>query len=110
MKKINKATSLKTILVLSFGCISATTNAAYADEIKWDKYMQSAAVVSTIATAISMVDPCSVPLEFTETIENNKVKLFVNCFGNEEDEATAIIEFNQFDGGLLMPGKFDFAG
>jgi len=110
MKSSGVGKSLAVLLLLSSGYMAAATNSAFAEEIKWQKYMTSAAVVSSIATAISMVGPCSVPVEFSETIAEGKVQLYVNCFGNEDEEATVIVKFNQFSDGFLSPDGFDFAG
>lgn len=95
---------------LALCCAVGASGQAVADEIDWQKYMNSAAVVSSIAAAIAMVSPCENPLEFSETVEGDSLRLNVNCVGGEDDEATAVIEFTRYGDGLLVPEKFYFAG
>ena len=97
-------------LVLSLLCVQLVVAPASAAEIDWSKYMTRSAVVSAIASGMSAVENCSVPLTFSETREDGKVMLAINCFGNEDDEASSIIEFDDFGDGLLVPNRFMFAG
>lgn len=98
------------LLALTLGCGQVLVSPAQAEEIDWSKYMTRSAVVSAIASAMSSVENCSVPLTFSETKEDGKVKLAINCFGNEEDEASSFIEFDDYGDGLLVPNRFMFAG
>ncbi|PCJ95036.1 MAG: hypothetical protein COA52_04200 [Hyphomicrobiales bacterium] len=96
--------------ILALFAVSLTTGNAVAEDIKWQKYMNSAAVVSAIASAVAMVGSCDKPLEFFETTEGDKLSLSVNCFGSEEQEFTAVIEFIMLYDDVLVPDHFYFAG
>lgn len=83
---------------------------AHAGEIKWSVYMQSAANVAAIASAVALVDGCSKPLKIEETVDKHKRQLAFTCPGGEDEEGTAIIEFESFGDGVLVPSKFSIAG
>lgn len=94
---------------LALGMLSVPGKAS-AGEINWDKYMRSGSVVSSIAAAVSQVDGCSKPLLIEETKEGNRIRLSFTCNGREDEEGTAIIEFESFEDGVLVPSRFLFAG
>jgi len=102
--------SLIMAILLTSACIVIAASDAAADDIDWRKYMKSAAVVSSIAAAIALVDNCGKPLQIEETKDDGKIRLSFTCSGNEDEEGTAVIEFDDFGDGVLVPSKFDLAG
>ena len=105
-------TTVCTFLVVSLfwtGWTSVSKDAAAA-EINWQKYMQSAANVAAIAAAVAFVDGCSKKFKIEESSFDGKVKLTFTCSGKEDEEGTAVIEFESFSDGVLVPKKFDYAG
>jgi hypothetical protein len=91
-------------------CWTAIPKDVAAAEIDWQKYIQSSANVSAIAAAVAFVDGCSKNLDIEESSSDGKVRLSFTCDGKEDEEGTAVIEFESFGDGPLMPKKFEFAG
>lgn len=88
---------------------------AVADELSaagYQKYFRSAAVLSAAAAAAAQVGACSQPLYIQEARPDTGglIQLSFTCDGSEDEEATAIIEFREYDGGALIPERFLFAG
>ena len=110
MKRIVRYVGL---LTLSLWFAQALATPAMADDVDWSKYMTRSAVVSAIASAMSAVENCSVPLTFSESVdstEGRKITLAINCFGKEDEEASSFIEFDDYGDGLLIPSRFFLAG
>lgn len=89
--------------------LGATTYASAQDTVDFGKYGQSAAAMSSIASAIALTGSCSVPLIFEETRVDGEVQLAVHCRGTEDDEISVFIQFIG-DDTFLMPKSFEFAG
>ncbi len=100
------------IISLYFTGMLLNSKDAVAAGIDWQKYMQSSANVSAISAAVAWVDGCSKKPLLIEELKpgEGKVLLTFTCDGNEDERATAIIEFNSYGNGNLFPKKFDFAG
>jgi len=91
-------------------CLVASGSDATAADVDWRKFMNSAAVVSSIAAAIALVDDCSKPLTIEETKNDGKIRLSFTCDGNADEEATSVIEFESLGEGVLVPSRFFLAG
>lgn len=85
---------------------------AAAEDIDWAAYMQSSSVAAAIAAAIAQVDQCSKkPLVMEEIRDgDNRRTLVFTCAGTEEDEGSAILHLERFEGGPWRPKAFDLAG
>ena len=88
----------------------AVTSSALADEIDWQKYLQSGAVAAAIASAVAQVDQCTNPLDISESKNGNTWRLVFTCLGSEEEQASAIVEFVELSKGVLVPSRFELAG
>jgi hypothetical protein len=96
--------------ILAVAAIVASPASVFAEDIQWSKYMTSSAIVSAIASALAQVDSCSEPVAVEEQRVGGKLQLSFTCSANEDEEATSVIEFEQFGDGILVPGRFYFAG
>lgn len=104
----------KTLARLAFAATLAGTGALAAEEpaaIDFSKYMSHSATLAAVVTAMSMLEPCSEPLAFTdEVIESYEtVELTITCQGGENGEAAIIVRFLMLENGFLAPQSFEFA-
>ena len=105
MKKTLAAAFLFTLL----GTALSTGSASAGDKVDFSRYMQYPPALNAIASAVSAVGGCSVPITFEEQKEDGMRILSIYCFGTEEDEMAITIRFMD-DGVSLLPVKFDYAG
>ena len=98
-------------LLLAFCILFATSSyvAAESRQIDFDRYGQSPAVMAAIVSGLASVSPCSGPIRYWEDREGDRVILNIQCNGNEDDEANAIITFRDY-GEFLLVESFEFAG
>lgn len=82
-----------------------------ASGIDWSRYTSHSTTLSAVVSGLSMLEPCTVPITFNETIKGDKVRLVITCPGGEDEEASAIIDFYVVPKTkILFPEKFSFAG
>ncbi|MEO0546172.1 MAG: hypothetical protein AAF035_04425 [Pseudomonadota bacterium] len=92
----------------AFAC-GLTSVAAGEKAPDWAIYMQSAANVAAIGSGIAMATPCSKPLIFEETVEENTRTVAIHCRGDSEDEFSVFVTFNVV-GDVIVPSEFSRAG
>jgi hypothetical protein len=81
--------------------------------VDFAKYMVHSATLAAVVTAISMVEPCSVPIQFEEIVVESyeTLELIVTCnSGQFEDEGSVIVRFLMLEGGVLVPQSYELAG
>lgn len=100
------------MFVAAVPCGSAALAQDGAESIDFSRYAASAATLTAVASAASLVSPCSVPLSYTEIIEESYavLELTVACLGEEDEEAAVILRFDMLDNGTLLPQSYEFAG
>ncbi len=108
---INKTSALAFLLVCLGGIIwTPSSQFATAAEIKWNKYMGSAANVAAIAAAMARLGDCSKKVTVEEMNSGKMIGLVFTCDGSEEEQASSIIFFERIGDGPLFAKKFAFAG
>ena len=98
-------TSLAATLFMSIG--------AHAEEpVDFERFMQSPAAAAAIASAVAMMQGCSVPVEFDQAggSDGTSVSIGVHCYGIEDDEASVSINFEDYGDGNIIVRGFDLAG
>lgn len=98
---------LKGGLICGSILVVATTSANAAD-IDYSRYFKSSTALSAVASAISILEPCEKPVQFSETVEDTSVKLKATCPATDGDPITVELSFQKDDAGNLFPDTFDY--
>ena len=94
------------VLLVSAWCAALPAGTAVAENaFDFSKYADSSANLTAVATAVSLVEPCSGKISFSEaTIESyDTVELTVAC----EEAKKVVLRFEILEGGKLRPASFD---
>ena len=104
-------TSIPSLLKSGVFCgaalVLAATSANAADT-NYARYFKSSAALSAVASAISILEPCEKPIQFSEKTEDSTVKLKATCPATDGDAITVELSFQSDEAGNLFPDSFDY--
>ena len=98
------------LMILIATRYSAQVSAEEVDRIDYQKYFQSAHVLSAISAAVAGLGECK-KLDFQEEMEgSDTLVLNVSCFHAEGYQSGVIVRFNYYGDGFLTLRSFQYAG
>lgn len=93
------------------GCLTvAATTSSLAADVDFSRYFKSAAALSAVASAVSILEPCEKAIEFSEKVEGDSVTLTAVCPASDGEAITVNVEFQKDETGTLFPDSFDYGG
>lgn len=87
--------------------VAATTSGSAAD-VDLSRYFKSSTALAAVASAVSILEPCEKPIQFSEKVEAEAVTLTATCPPSDGDAISVNVSFQMDESGTLFPDSFDY--
>ncbi len=88
--------------VLSFAAPAAAAG------VDFSRYFKSSTALAAVTSAVSILEPCDTPIQYTEEVSKEMVVLTAKCPATGGESISVKISFQQDEEGNLFPDTFDY--
>ena len=106
MKSISSV--IKSGLICGTALVASAASSLAAD-IDYSRYFKSSTALSAISSAVSILEPCEKPIQFSEQVEKDSVTFSASCPSSDGEAITVKLSFQRDESGNLFPDSFDYA-
>lgn len=95
--------------VICAAIILASAVPSWAADVDFSRYFKSSTALSAVSSAISILEPCEIPISFSEKVESDTVTFSATCQSSAGEAITVNVNFQRDESGDLFPDTFDYA-